>query len=377
MAAPVITDVTPVDGSTTVPTGESIQILFNQEISEFLLENSISLIGPDNHIATGVEFEEKLFRFANESKYAKSLDTYLMKGEVPIEIEVYRCDSSGNLLTQDIDGTDVYVPYSYAYNSSVKTKVVIKPKSFLQEKTEYRLLISGSPNPNNEWSYVGSRSVFDPAKDPLSTGDGILRASGYYIGTVADEIVVTVTKTGSSTTCKLEWYFSSSETSVQEILPFAGRNKILTERDIYFELIGGAADAFKAGDQWTIQLRPTEYLIDTYKLDFATAAEQVRELPASVSQSPVRLGAPTQAEIEAAATEFQLLKIEPEYGSSNISLKTKQIILTFNKDVDPTSVTADTVKLFRNIMDGNQDAVDVGYSWIVNGKKIIINIIRE
>ena len=77
------------------------------------------------------------------------------------------------------------------------------------------------------------------------------------------------------------------------------------------------------------------------------------------------------------ATEFQLVKIEPEYGSSNISLKTKQIILTFNKDVDPTSVTADTIKLFRNVMDGNQDAVDVGYSWIVNGKKIIINIIRE
>lgn len=377
MAAPEITDITPVDGSTSVPTGESIQILFDQEISEFLLENSISLVGPDNHIATGVEFEEKLFRFANESTYAKSLDSFLMKGEVPSEIEIYRCDSSGNLLTETIDGVETYVPYSYVYDASVKTKVVIKPKSFLQEKTDYRLLISGSSTPNNEWSYVGSRSVFDPLKDVLSTGDGILRSSGYYIGVVSDEIVVTVTKTGSSTTCKLEWYFSSSDTIVQEMLPLSGRNKILNEKDIYLELIGGAADAFKAGDQWTIQLRPTQYLIDTYKLDFATAADQVKELPASVSQSPIKLGAPTQSEIEAAQAEFQLVKIEPEYGSSNISLKTKQIILTFNKNIDPNSVTADTIKLFRNIMDGNQDAVDVGYSWIVNGKKIIINIIRE
>ena len=364
-----IHSVWPDDGFNVFPTGEKIEILFNQEVSEFLAENSISLVGPDNHIATGIEFQDKLYRFANESSYSTVLESLHLKGEVPVEIEVIRCDDTGAPLQSQL---------SYAYDPDVKSKLIIRPKSFLQEKTDYRLLISGSATPDNEWSYIGSRTVFDAEKDTFtSTGDGILKTSGYYTGLVDDVIVVEVIKVGSSSSCKLQWHFESVPGVLFDLLPLTGRNKISKDKDIYFELIGGASDAFKVGDAWTINLRPIEYLGNTYKVDFSTAAEQIKELPATVSQSPIGLDAPTQAEVDAAATEFQLVKIEPEYGSSNISLKTKQIILTFNKDVDPTSVTADTVKLFRNIMDGNQDAVDVGYSWIVNGKKIIINIIRE
>lgn len=364
-----VSSVWPNNGFNAFPTGEKVEILFNQEVSEFLAENSVSLIGPENHVLTGIEFQEKLYRFANESSYSKVIDNFHLKGEVPIELEVIRCDASGNPLTEQM---------SYAYDAAVKSKLIIRPKSFLQEKTDYRVLISGSSTPDNEWSYLGSRTVFDAEKDLItSTGEGVLKTSGYYTGLVADVIVVEVFKAGSSTSCKLRWYFESNPTTVYDLLPLTGRNKIAKDKDIYFELIGGASDAFKIGDVWTINLRPIEYLDSTYKLDFSTAAEQVKELPATVSQSPIGLDIPTQAEIDAAATEFQLVKIEPEYGSSNISLKTKQIILTFNKDVDPTSVTADTIKLFRNVMDGNQDPIGVGYSWIVNGKKIIINIIRE
>jgi hypothetical protein len=353
---------------TTFPTGEKIEILFNQEVSEFLAENSISLVGPDTQIVTGIEFEEKLYRFTNESSYSKTLESLHLKGEVPVELEVIRCDASGTPLQEQM---------SYAYDGLVKSKLIIRPKSFLQEKTDYRLLISGSSSPDNEWSYIGSRTVFDPLKDPLSSGEGLLKSNGYYTGVTADIVVVEVTKAGSSSSCKLRWWFESNDSVKFDLLPLTGRNKIAKDRDIYLELIGGASDAFKLGDTWTIDVRPIEYLVDTYKVDFSTAANQVKELPTTVSQSPIGLDAPTQAEINFAAEEFQLVKIEPEYGASNISLKTKQIILTFNKDIDATSVTADTIKLFRNVMDGNQDAVDVGYSWIVNGKKIIINIIRE
>lgn len=363
-----IVSVWPNDGFNAFPTGEKIEILFNQEVSEFLAENSISLVGPDNHLVTGIEFEEKLYKFSNDTSYTKVLETLHLKGEVPVEIEIVRCNASGVTLQEQM---------SYAYDSDVKSKLIVRPKSFLQEKTDYRLLISGSSTPGNEWSYIGSRTVFDPFKDPLSSGEGMLKASGYYTGITNDVIVVEVIKAGSSSSCKLRWYFESDALATYDLLPLTGRNKIAKDKDIYLELVGGASDAFKLGDTWTIDLRPIQYLADTYKLDFLTAANQVKELPTTVSQSPIGLDAPTQAEVDAASTEFQLVKIEPEYGSSNMSLKTKQIILTFNKDIDPTSVTADTIKLFRNIMDGNQDAVDVGYSWIVNGKKIIINIIRE
>lgn len=381
MAGPFIDAITPSDGFNAFPIGGKIEILFSGEISEFLAENSISLIGPDQHVVTGIEFEENLFRFSSETSYSKVLESLSLKGQVPVDIDVFRCNSSGNIL---VDGNGDYLPYSYAYNATVRSKLVIKPKSFLQEKTDYRLLISGAQSPDNEWSYLGSRSIFDPQADVLNTGEGKLRSYGNYTGTISDTIVVTVTRTGSSTTAKLEWYFDSADTVTYEFLPLAGRNKLLDNKEIYLELLGGAADAFKQGDQWTINLRPVEYLVDkvtnigsAYKLDFATAANQVKELPTTVSQSPIGLDAPSQEEVLAAQTEFQLIKIEPEYGASNISLNTKQIIFTFNKNLDPTSITADTVRLFRNKIDQNEDPVDVGYSWIVSGKKLIINITRE
>ena len=374
MAAPTITAVTPNDGFNAFPIGEKIEILFDQEISEFLAENSISLTGPDNHIVTGIDFEEKLYRFANESKYDKVLESLHLKGQVPVEIEVLRCDANGDIL---VDINQTYLPYSYNYDGDVKTKLVIKPKSFLQEKTDYRLIISGSSSPDNEWSYLGSRSVYDPLADVTNTGEGIVKSSGNYTDQIEDSIVLTVIRTGSSSTAKMQWYFESAPGTTFDLLPLSGRNKISETREIYLEFLGGNSDAFKAGDQWTISLRPVEYLADAYKLDFSTAASQVKELPSTVSQSPVGLDAPTQEEILAAQTEFQLVKIEPEYGASNISLNTSQIILTFNKDLDATSITSETVKLFRNMMDENADAVEVGYSWIVSGKKLIINITRE
>ena len=374
MAAPEITAITPPDGFNAFPTGEKIEILFNQEISEFLAENSISLTGPDNHIATGIEYEERLYRFANESKYDKVIESLHLKGQVPIDVEVFRCDVDGNLLV-DLAGN--YIPNSYEYDADVYSKLVIKPRSFLQEKTEYRLIISGSATPDNEWSYLGSRSLYDAEADVTNTIEGLVRSSGNYTETIDDLIVLTVVRTGSSTTSKMQWYFESAPAITFDLLPLSGRNKLLEDRELYLEFVGGANDAFKAGDQWTINLRSAEYLESSYKLDFATAADQVKELPASVSQSPIGLDAPSKAEILAADTEFQLVKIDPEYGASNVSLNTSQIILTFNKNIDPTSITSDSVRLFRNMIDANADTIEVGYSWIVSGKKLIINITRE
>ena len=85
-----IHSVWPDDGFNAFPTGEKIEILFNQEVSEFLAENSISLIGPDNHLVTGIEFEEKLYRFSSDTSYTKVLETLHLKGEVPVELEIVR-----------------------------------------------------------------------------------------------------------------------------------------------------------------------------------------------------------------------------------------------------------------------------------------------
>lgn len=366
MAAPTITAVTPDDGFNAFPIGEKIEILFNQEISQFLAENSISLVGPDALVVTGQGFEEKIFCFTNGANFGSTLNSLSLQGEVPIDVEVIKCDSSG---------VPIDPQASYEYDAAAKSKLVIRPKLFLQEKTDYKLIISGSSAPAEQWSYLGSRSIYDPEKDPMSSGDGVLKASGYT--SVEDVIVVTVVKAGSSTTCKLQWYLESLSGTVYDLFPLSGRNKITKDKDIYLELIGGASDSFKAGDLWTINLRPTEYLVDAYKLEFSTAANQVKSLPSTVSQSPIGLDAPTQAEIIASSENFHLVKIEPEYGASNISVNTRQIILTFNKNINPTSVTAESVKLFRNALDMNEDKVDVGYSWIVSGKKLILNIIRE
>lgn len=370
MAAPTIEAIVPSDNFTAFPIGEKLEILFDQEISEFLVENSISLVGPDTQTITGVDFEEKLYRLSNDANFAKALESLHLKGEVPIDIEILKCDSNGDVLVNQ---------NSYIYNSNVKSKLIIRPKSFLQEKTSYRVLLSGNSSPGDSWSYLGSRSVYDAEPDVNNSvnSTGIVKALGNYTGVEDNTIVLTVVKTGSSSTCKAQWYYESVPAVTYDFLPLSGRNKISANSEIYLEFLGGDTAAFTAGDVWTINLKPVEYLAETYKIDFDTAAEQVKELPSTVSQSPIGLSAPSQDEILAGQAEFQLVKIEPEYGASNISLNTSQIILTFNKQLDPTSITADSVRLFRNVIDANADTIEVGYSWIVSGKKLIINITRE
>jgi hypothetical protein len=365
MAGPVIIGVNPPDQFNTFPIGGKIEIRFDQEISEFLAENSITLIGAPNHTVTGPELQEKKFRFGNEAGYESVLDSLFLNGEIPIDIEFLKCDSD-------------YLPLedqkSYDIDLDFKTKLIIRPKGFLEEKTKYTVILSGGASAADDWGYIGSKSVYD-AEEVFVSGEGLIKTSGYSV--TEDVIHIEVKKTGSSITAKFEWWLESSPTVKYDLFPFSGRNKIAKEKDIYFEFVGGTSDAFIEGDTWTVKIYPVEYMEDAYKFSFETAAEQVKELPVAVSQSPIGLDAPSQEEILAGQTEFQLVKIEPEYAASNISRNTSQIILTFNKNLDPTSINADSVRLFRNIIDANADAIEVGYSWIVSGKKLIINITRE
>jgi hypothetical protein len=364
MSRPAIFSITPSDNFNAFPISKNIEILFDKEINEFLAENSIVLIGPNQLSFVGTEFEEKIFNYTQEAKFPNALETFDREGQVPINFYLYKVNSDGDIL-EDQD--------SYEEDSQAYSKLVIEPRIALQEKTAYRLLVGGQGE--EPQIGVGTKSVYTPLKDPLSLGEGILRAHGIW--DEDDEIVVTVTKAGSSSTCQMSWFLSSDDEKVYTLLPQHGRNLLFPDKHIYLELLGGNADSFKAGDQWTIKLLPVEYMEETYKLDFKTAAEEIKELPKTVSQSPVAIVPPSQAEILAGENQFLLTKIVPEYSASNISLNTRQVILTFSKNIDPNSVNANTIRIYRESMEFQDDNIEVPFSWIVAGNKIYINLTRE
>lgn len=364
MAIPTITSIHPPNNYNVFPITGSIEILFDQEISEEHVLNGLVLIGPEKMGFTGPLFNQDVTNGLPFS-IGNRLNSISLKGEVPLDIEVYRCDLDGELLESQL---------SFAPDNEVCSKLVLTPKNLLQESTNYKLLLGGSAT--TSLNSITTRSVYDPEPDDENTGEGIILSSGYYTGETEDVLNVSVTRTGSSTTAKFRYSLESNPGDLEILLPVSGINKILNT--IGLEFIGGDADAFQLGDTFSIVLIPGEQLEETYQLEFATGHEQIRSLPETVSQSPIGLNEPTDAQITEANEPFELLSVTPESGASNVTLTQSQIILTFSKPIDPTTVSHRTLKVLRNAVDKSQSPKTlVAFSWIVDNNRIILNIERE
>ena len=64
---------------------------------------------------------------------------------------------------------------------------------------------------------------------------------------------------------------------------------------------------------------------------------------------------PGEAAGDAALDAFRVVSIEPYDGAINLSLNTERIVVTFNKNINPATVTQDTVKLLSYPVSGTFD----------------------
>lgn len=339
---------------TGVPVGTTVQILFNTEVDFESVLNSVSMFGPDFDVVQGPGPATQV----PKNKPEDILQSPGYRGELDFEIDVIRVDSNGDPVTEQ-----------FSIDSSLVEQhlVELKPKNLLVANTLYEVFVAGKA-PGNDILGITKRSVFDPAANTNNTGTGDLLSAGIYTGNDPDILHIEVTQPGRERELMFDWWFDSDPVNIKSRkgsgLP------LLLGRGVKVRFTGQSSDSFETGDRFSIQLVPVEELDNVYRFEFRTGPQELKEPNSTGSTSPIGTGQGHRVPTE----KFKVIKITPENGASNVDTNTNQIIVEFNKPIDPFSLNNETIELLAQSADLSGNKRKVKYSYIVSGSRLFINI---
>ena len=304
----------PLNGTTTFPIGEELILEFDNLVDDKSIKESIALI--------------------------KSINNSI----VDCEIKSYAVDANGNKLDDNFLVSQV----------TQKTIVSIKPNMFLEANTNYELYVRGSNleevvSLNDEFASntVSKRTVFNTSLNDTYTDQ--VRVYGSYEGSNEQELNIEVILAGEDSAAKYIWWFSD------EAKPAPNGNRFnrttsrwrSLARGCYIKFYGGS---FVQGDTYKVKVYPKDKLIQSYRIAFSTAGEDLVLKPEVSSESPIGLVVP---DFNIASDEpLKVISMHPKVGSINNDLNTNKVTITFNKNIDSSTVNQDAIKMFKQPVSG-------------------------
>lgn len=356
----------------TYPANEDIGIPIGTEL--FLkFDTAIDLIGATNYIVLyGKDYDVRTGPGASIWIDKQGVNPYAfkspgLKGIVPIKL-------SGFYLNPDDSAADLESRVDPDVNP-LNYKVVITPESSLLPDVEYVLQVIGDPASASVG--INSRSVWDPAT-VANTGDGDIVSKGSYDTNGDDELNIKITTAGNIGAAKYKWWW----TSLGEV---SAKTKRLTHSK-YFVIDRGVEIAFTGSsfavdDSWTVFCLAGTRLETNYKIAFTTNDGTYSTAPTSPS-TPTTSVPPSNA-IPPLPGEYSddflyPVAMTPEDSSYNNDNETHVIVIEFNYDLDPDTVTDETVMLqmlpINGIYNQNGRLLELAKTLEVVGSKIIITI---
>ncbi len=113
--------------------------------------------------------------------------------------------------------------------------------------------------------------------------------------------------------------------------------------------------------------------------DFTTGTGSIKELPSSVSSSIINTALIQTLSVGTSTGAFRVISTNPADHSVQISPELDTITITFNNNIDPSSVDPDDIKIVTTPATGHPAACavsigDIAKSITVDGNKLIIRI---
>jgi hypothetical protein len=145
-----------------------------------------------------------------------------------------------------------------------------------------------------------------------------------------------ITLAGDIGTAKYKWWFDSAGE------PSAVIDRLTSRR--FRRLTDGlqlrsTGSGFVLNDEYVFAVEPLTYLATSYSFSFTTGTGSIQSVPTSASTSIIGSIAGLTAE-DAALT---ILNSDPPDRDFNLPLTTRTVTITFSEDLDPATVTQDTV----------------------------------
>jgi hypothetical protein len=314
------------------------------------------------HNADGIALQPvitAIYPFALEEGSIDSTTCFLVKKtsldqnnstlQIPIKIELKRIENESDeeCLTFDY-GEDLNSGEKY------RSKVVISAAAQLSSHSNYSVILSKD---------IGKKSVFDVKLNPANTGSKKPLVKGPYSGFTEDEYKIEIIIGGSENTTTYKVTRLSDNFSINNLV--AKKRFIEIEKNVFIKFDTGT---YVAGDSFTVKVKPLIKTNEIYSWDFTTG-DGSYVVPDSEESNTV-IGLPINDSTKP-ESNFKLMSITPTPNSVMNNPLNKIVTFTFNKNIKPSSVTAEKIKVIAESTMGSYYG-SIGYDYSVENNKIII-----
>ena len=359
MAIQLLTDLSfPQNNETQFPIGQQFFLVFDSAVDLKSVKESVIIYGPDFDKTSGPNNALWINASSGENPYF--LRSPGFKGFVDCDFESFILEASEPILEKE----DQLIT---SKEEEAFCLVKVTPKEPLKENTSYSLFIVGGNIENVESlsdelkafsknKSISERTVYDPTKN--LTKETRVRSSGSFIPKnleTSSILKLKVVKAGIGSEANYIWWFSD-EVEPQVGNPLYGQRLSrcvqrwrITDRGV---LIKFEANEFLLNEVFEIKCYKEVLLENSYLINFKTSTDSIFEYPEYTSTSPIGLDSFNFPE---PVESLSITNISPYNSEINVDLKLKQIVVEFNKEIDPLSVTQESVELLSYPISGTFD----------------------
>lgn len=355
---PQIISVYPAPNAPGIPIGDQVVVIFDQEMDRSSINSgTFVLTAPDN----GVIFGPGLQPINNTGQ--DILNSPYYGGFVEATISFSRVDISGSSVDDDLVDTE-------GDGSLWRTAATLIPSQPLRQNVDYHVLLAGDEDQDNLFdSGVKTRTVFDPLEVDV-TGSGTLEFAGGYTGQNQRNYILEITSGGATGVATYKWWNELSPLVAYDGVTVTGDRELEDGIIVNFDPDG----TFVVGDKWSVVVIPLMLMPNNYVWSFSTGSGSIAVPPSSHSTSGIE-------SIAAASASLKIVSIEPAHQATNLDPSSvTEIVITFNKEVDESTIIDENITIWSEPVDGNKFNTDIPYAGIiakilsVNGRVVTAQI---
>ncbi len=376
MAAPTLLSTYPANNDVGIPTGSSIMLDFSNGIDVTTIKDFIVLYGADSDQTSGPD--GMLWMDADTGDNPFFLRSPGFKGLVDIQTTIVYYDIDTGEDLGSLEATAEADELAYGAQGAGHRVYVVPAAGHFAADLEYTLHILGDPDVQG--TGVSSRTVFDTVPDPGNSSDtGVVVCTGGYTGVDPQTVVVEVTDAGDIGTAKYRWYYEDAGVGTAVYDKLTNRRYRTVAHGIKIRFTG---EGFAAGDIFRIAVEPPQRLAASTKVVFTTNDGSYTAAPDSpatpATSTPPAATIPAAPGTDTSDSYLQVEEMSPADGSYNIARKTREITILFSETLDATTITADTVRVFKypvlGSFTGQPAVVELQKKLTVSGQTLTIEI---
>lgn len=371
MTAPVLVQTYPANNDVGIPVGITMLVYFDNVVDEQKIKDSIILHGPDFDFATGPFGTNYIREDGAENPYFLTSPGF--SGVAPLKIQLAYYDKGTMDIVEPALADTLTEAAASAANIAHVAQVTLAPEFNAQfaADTKYTLSIIGDPD--SQGIGVTTRTVY-PIEPVAVAGDGSTDVTGTYTGLAADTIHVKITRAGDINEAKYKYWYASMGEGTAITGRLASSKFKMLESGISLRFAG---ENFIIDDEWRFAVAPIQRMATSTQVVFTTNDGSYSLPPDSPSTPAPSLPPSNVLPGIDPAYDFAVVSMNPENGSyGNDGLD--EIVIKFSNNVDPASITDETLQLTVMSVDGLYDCTDppreLKYTWTLVDNVLTIRI---